>query len=247
MTDARVTDARVPDARVVRIERLDLAFAPRPWPFAQSRRAEIDANFARRKAERPAMWNGEVLVLYEHAVEGAVFRGSYLKTDYASFISWIDWGYPESGTRDSFSQGALRSADGAFLLGVMGAHTAQAGKIYFPAGTPDMSDVKGSAVDLTASVWREVEEETGLTAADLDAEPGWHTVFAGAQIAHLKIMQARDDAVTLRARILEFMSRQDPPELGDIRIVRSLADLDPKMLAFVPVFLRDQWAADSGR
>jgi 8-oxo-dGTP pyrophosphatase MutT (NUDIX family) len=235
------------DGRVVRIERLDMAFAPRPWPFAQSRRAEIDAHFAKRKAARPALWNGEVLVLYEHAVEGAVFRGSYLKTDYASFVSWIDWGVPEAGVRDCFSQGALRSADGAFLLGVMGQHTANAGKIYFPAGTPDPSDVKGSTVDLTASVWREVEEETGLTAADLDAEPGWYTVFAGSQIAHLKIMQAREDAVALRARILKFLTREDPPELSDIRIVRSLADLDPKMPPFVEGFLREQWPAGSDR
>jgi 8-oxo-dGTP pyrophosphatase MutT (NUDIX family) len=235
------------DTRVVRIERLDLTYAPRMWPFSQSRRAEIDANFARRTAARPAIWNGEVLVLYEHKVDGAVFRGSYLKTDYASFISWDDWGFPEAGTRDSCSQGALRSADGAFLLGVMGPHTAHAGKIYFPAGTPDLSDVKGSAVDLTASVWREVEEETGLTAADLDGESGWHTVFAGSQIAHMKIMRAREDAVTLRARILEFLAQQGQPELSDIRIVRSLADLDPKMLPFVTAFLRDQWLAGSGR
>ena len=174
-----------------------------------------------------------------------MFRGSYLKTNYASFMSWIDWGNPEAGVRDSFAQAALRTADGAFLLGVMGQHTAQAGKIYFPGGTPDPSDIKGSTVDLSASVWREVKEETGLTAADVDVEPGWHTVFAGPQIAHLKVMQAREDAVTLRARILEFMARQDPPELGDIRIVRSLADIDPKMLPYVPVFLRDQWPAST--
>jgi hypothetical protein len=235
------------DARVVRIERLDMAFVPRPWPFAQSRRAEIDAHFAKRQAARPSLWNGEVLMLYQHAVEGAVFRGSFLKTDYASFMSWIDWGFPDAGVYDSFSQGALRSADGAFLLGVMGPHTANAGKVYFPAGTPDPSDVKGSAVDLAASVWREVEEETGLTTADLDAEPGWHTVFAGPQIAHLKIMQAREDAITLRARILEFLARQDSPELSDIRIVRSLADLESTMLPFVVGFLREQWPAGSDR
>ncbi len=230
------------DVRVVRIERLDMAYAPRPWPFARSRRAEIDAHFARRKAERPALFNGQVLMLYEHAVDGAVFRGSYLQTDYASFISWIDWGNPEAGVRDCFSQGALRSADGAFLLGVMGPHTAQAGKIYFPAGTPDLSDVKGGSVDLTASVWREVEEETGLTPAQVEAEPCWHSVFAGAQIAHLKIMQAREDAVALRERIMTFIKRQDPPELADIRIVRGPADLDPMMLPFVVGFLREQWA-----
>ena len=235
------------DARVVRIERLDMAFAPRPWPFAQSRRAEIDAHFARRKAARPRIFNGEVLMLYEHAVDGAVFRGSFLKTDYASFISWIDWGHPETGVRDCFALGALRSADGAFLLGVMGPHTANAGNIYFPCGTPDPSDVKDSAVDLTANIWRELEEETGLTAADLGAQPGWFTVFTGPQIAHLKIMQAREDAVALRARILEFMARQDPPELSDIRIVRGPADLDPMMRPFVVKFLCEQWPADSAR
>lgn len=231
------------DVRAVQIERLDLKYAPRPWPFAQSRRAEIDAHFARRKAERPGIWNGQVLVLYEHAIDGAVFRGSYLKTDYASFLSWKDWGHPDAGVCDSFSQGALRSADGAFLLGVMGQHTANAGKIYFPSGTPDPSDLKGDTVDLTASVWREIEEETGLTAADVTAEPGWTTVFAGAQIAHLKIMQAREDAVTLRQRIVEFLAGQNPPELSDIRIVRGEADLDPKMLPFVVGFLREQWGS----
>jgi 8-oxo-dGTP pyrophosphatase MutT (NUDIX family) len=172
-----------------------------------------------------------------------VFRGSYLKTDYASFMSWKDWGHPETGVRDSFAQAALRSADGAFLLGVMGPHTANAGKIYFPGGTPDPGDIKGEAVDLAASVWREVAEETGLTAADLEAEPGWHSVFWGAHIAHLKIMQAKLNAVALRERIVGFLKRQDPPELADIRIVRSLADLEPAMLAFVGGFLRAQWPA----
>lgn len=229
------------DTRVARFERLDLIFAPRAWPFAQARRAEIDTHFARRKAERPALFNGRVLMLYEHAIDGVVFRGSYLETDYASFISWTDWGLPEAGVHDSFSQGALRSADGAFLLGVMGDHTANAGKIYFPSGTPDLSDIDGETVDLTASIWRELEEETGLTAADVAAEPGWHTVFAGPQIAHLKILQARQEAVALRARIMAFLKRQDQPELSDIRIVRSLADLEPAMLPFVGGFLRDQW------
>ena len=232
------------DVRVVRIERLDLAYAPRPWAFAQSRRAEIDAHFARRKAERPRLWNGQVLLLYEHAVEGAVFRGSYLETDYASFMSWSDWGHPDASMRDSCSQGALRSADGAYLVGVMGQHTANAGTISFPSGTTDPSDLNGDTVDLVASVWREIEEETGLTAADVEARPGWTTVFAGAQIAHLKVMQAREDAAPLRERIMAFLKRQDPPEFSDIRIVRGPADLDgERMPRFVVDYLGHTMAA----
>ena len=56
-------------------------------------------------------------------------------------IAWRDWGFPDRAVRNCFSAGAIRASDGAFVLGVMGAQTANAGKIYFPAGTPDPSDV----------------------------------------------------------------------------------------------------------
>ena len=53
---------------------------------------------------------------------------------------------------------ALRTRDGAFLLGEMGPHTMNAGKIYFAAGTPDRRDIFGEKVDLAASVAREMTE-----------------------------------------------------------------------------------------
>jgi hypothetical protein len=35
-----------PPPEVVHIDRLELAFAPKPWAFADKRRADIDAYFA---------------------------------------------------------------------------------------------------------------------------------------------------------------------------------------------------------
>jgi hypothetical protein len=229
--------------QVIAIERLELRFAPRPWPFAERRRAEIAAHFAERQRQKPALFNGTVLVLGEHAIAGAGFRGSCLPVDYASFLAWNDWGRPEEGVRDCFAQGALRSADGAFLIGVMGPHTANAGKIYFPSGTPDPSDVRGDTVDLDMSVWREVAEETGLTRSDLTCDTGWHTVLAGPQIAHIKIMQSRGSAQALRARIKGFLAQQSPPELSDIRVVRGPADIDLMMPPFVTAFFKAVWSA----
>ncbi len=84
---------------------------------------------------------------------------------------------------------ALRGSDGAFLLGEMAAHTASAGAIYFPAGTPDRQDVFGDVVDLEASVRRELLEETGLDAEEAEIAPGWIVVRARGRVACMKPMR----------------------------------------------------------
>lgn len=226
---------------IIPIERVELRFAPRPWPFADARRAEIDAHFAGLRRDKPAIWNGRVLLLHEFEISGDAFHGAYLETDFASFISWRDWGWPDGTVRNCFGQAALRGSDGAFLLGVMAGHTANAGKVYFPSGTPDPNDVVGTSVDLAGSVLRELCEETGLSAADVEAEPGWHAVLAGARIAMLKVLQARVPAAELRDTMLEHLAGERQPELADIRIARGPADLDPMMPEFIVAILNHFW------
>jgi 8-oxo-dGTP pyrophosphatase MutT (NUDIX family) len=226
---------------VVPVERLDLCFSPRPWRFAEERRVEIDAYFATLRRATPALWNGRVLLLADAAVGNAALGGAYFVTDFASFIAWRDWDFPDPSIRNCFSMGALRTADGAFLLGVMAERTANAGKIYFPSGTPDLNDVVGGRVDLERNVRRELAEETGLTGEDFAAEPGWCAVFAGARIAVIKVLQARKQAVELRRRILAHIRREREPELADIRVVRGPADFDPMMPPFIVAFLNHAW------
>jgi 8-oxo-dGTP pyrophosphatase MutT (NUDIX family) len=227
---------------IMPIERLELAFASRPWPFASERRADIDAHFAELQRSNPALWNGRVLMLHQHAIRAAVFHGSYLETDFASLLAWRHWNFPDAAIKNCFAMGALQGADGAFLLGVMAAHTSNPGMIYFPAGLPDSSDIDGARVDLARNVMREVREETGLVEADFEAEPGWTTVLAGPRIAHIKRLRARETATDLRARILANLAQEPQPELADIRIARGPADFDPMMPSFVTAFLRHVWS-----
>jgi hypothetical protein len=243
MTVAVAGQPAANEMAVLPIARLDLRYAPRPWPFADAHRAEVDRHFADLKREKPALWNGRVLLLHEHAIDGTVFRGAYLETDFASFIAWRDWDFPDRSIKNCFSLGALRGTDGGFLLGVMGTHTANAGKIYFPAGTPDPDDIAGEQVDLAGNIWRELAEETGLAPTDFHAEPGWFAVLAGARIALVKILQARQNSDALRARILAHLAREHEPELADIRIVHGAADLDPMMPSFIVAFLTHVWSA----
>ena len=227
---------------VVRIDRLELTVAPKPWAFAAERRTEIDAHFAKLQREKPALWNGRVLLLHEYSMADGVLRGAYLETDFASFAAWRHWGRPAAGVHDCFGAAAIVAADGAFLLGVMGPHTANSGRIYFPCGTPDPDDIVGSRVDLDFSVRRELKEETGLDIAEFTAESGWTTVFDLPLIAHIKVLRSGESAEALRARVLDHLARERQPELADIRIVRGPADSDPAMPRFVTAFLAQRFA-----
>jgi 8-oxo-dGTP pyrophosphatase MutT (NUDIX family) len=244
LTAARVaaTTRAVTDIPIIRIDRLALRFERAPWAFAAECRAEIDAHFETLRRAKPQLWNGRVLLLHAGEVAGGALTGAYLETDFASFIAWRDWGFPDKTIRNCFPMAALRAADGAFLLGVMAAHTASAGHVYFPAGTPDPNDIVGDTVDLEGGVMRELTEETGLTAADVTVEPGWTATPLGPRIALMKIMQSPEEAEPLRARILKFLGCQQRPELADIRIVRGAGDLDPAMPSYVAAYLRSRFA-----
>ena len=222
------------------IDRLDLSFAPKPWDFAVERRDEIDAFFAALRRDKPSIWNGRVLLLHHHAMKDGVLHGEYLETDYASFAAWRQWDRPAAKVHDCFSAAAILAADGAFLLGVMGPHTFNGGKIYFPCGTPDPKDIVGDKVDLELSVRRELHEETGLSAAEFASEPGWTMITDGPLIAQIKVLRSGEDSVALRKRVLLHLASEQQPELADIRIIRTHKDLDPAMPRFVTAFLESR-------
>ncbi len=138
--------------------------------------------------------------------------------------------------------GALRSADGAFIMGEMGQHTANAGRIYFPSGTPDLDDISNGAVDIEASVAREVEEETGLSPSDYRADAHWDCVFTGPAVAMIKTLHVDMPGEALRQRIEANLSRQSQPELAAIHLVRGAGDLTDAMPRFVTAFVESRFA-----
>ena len=142
---------------------------------------------------------------------------------------------------NGFGMGALHACDGAFLLGEMAGHTANAGRIYFPSGTPDLDDVRRDAVDIAGSVAREVEEETGLTPADYRAGAHWDCVVAGSAVAMIRILNVDLTGEALRARIEANLARQHQPELAAMHLVRATTDLTPAMPRFVTAFLEKQF------
>lgn len=225
-----------------RVAQLDLVRSDWRWPFAEQRRAEIDAYFAAKRAEKPAMFNGRVLLARKPLFSGNGLSGEYFETDFASFLAWRDWGFPDRDVLNGFGMGALRSSDGAFVLGEMGPHTANAGRIYFAAGTPDPNDLRGDMVDIAGSVLREVEEELGLTERDYRIADDWCCVVTDHSIAMMRVLTSDLPAEELREKLKANLATQAEPELSDIHLVRSPADFTPTMPIFVTAFLTAQFA-----
>jgi hypothetical protein len=226
-----------------RVAALDLRVRSTAWPFAQARRADIDAHFAEMQREKPKLWNGRVLLARNPVFTEGCLTATYFETDFASFLAWRDWGFPDSDIFNGFGMGALCSSDGAFLLGEMGQHTANAGRIYFPSGTPDLDDVRDGAVDIAGSVAREVGEETGLIEADYTASAHWDCVVSGAAIAMIRKLRVDMPGEALRARITASLARQHLPELSAIHLVRETRDFTAAMPRFVTAFIEREFSA----
>lgn len=226
-----------------RVTTLEFAVRPIVWPFAEERRAEIAAHFAELQRERPKIWNGRVLLGRDPVFTGGHFAATYFETDFASFLAWRDWGFPDPAVFNGFGMGALRGSDGAFVMGEMAQHTSTAGRIYFPSGTPDLDDVKDGMLDIPGSVVREIAEETGLTTADYVAEQDWHCVVSGPAIAMMQILNLDVPGEAARARIEANLAREAEPELSAIHLVRGMSDLTPSMPRFVTAFIAQQFAS----
>ena len=225
-----------------RVTTLDLGFARSPWPFANERCADIEAHFAVKKREKP-IWNGRILLGRDPEFSAGRFSARYFDADFASFLAWRDWGFPDASVFNGFGMGALRCSDGTFVLGEMAGHTANAGRIYFPSGTPDLGDLRGEAVDIAGSIAREVEEETGLKPAEYRACGHWDCVVSGAVIAMIRILDVDLTGEALAARIEANLARQCQPELSAIHLVRERRDLTMAMPRFVTAFIESEMAA----
>lgn len=229
--------------RIVPVRTLDFVLEPGGWPEVEPHRAEIDSHFSMRVAANPHLWNGAVLMLRHSRLDDGVLRGTFRRTDFASFLWWQARGWPNMGLRNAFALVALEGSDGGFVLGLMGPQTSAAGRIYFPGGTPDLSDITPDGhVDLAASSLRELEEETGLLPRDIAQDHGFMAVYDGPRLALLRQLVFPEPAAELARRIRGFLRQQALPEFSDVVVVHGEEDLLPMIVPFAADYIRARWA-----
>lgn len=238
-------DAKSGTKRIVELDRIDALIEPFDWAFARDHVREIEAYWERETSGKLGFYDGEVLIQHRGAVEGRVFQAGYSITRYKPFFAWQRMGHPGAQVRNGFAMAALRARDGAYLLGVMSAHTANAGRVYFAAGTPDRGDIVDGQVDLLGSVVRELSEETGLTVEDVAIGEGWTAVLGASNVAFMRPVMIDCPARDARQLILDRMKALPEQELSDIVVVGGPQDIDPvRMPAFQVAYL--EWVFRCG-
>lgn len=230
-----------PHAAVVRIERCDCRLAGHDWAFARKAAARIDRDWANAIARNPAYFDGIVLLTSSYRLdgtcprlsgtapgvcEGGILRMTLFETRFRNYLAWRHDGYADTGVIDGFGSAVVHAADGAILLVRQHAGNVNEGLHYFPSGFIDTRDVDASgAVDIAASVVREMAEEVGIGLDDVTRRPGFVLTRAG---PHLSIGVEFDSALPAEAlarRIRRYLEHTSDPEIADVAFVRSKADL----------------------
>lgn len=219
----------IPRGEIFPVSEVDVRLEPAPHPFERDNEAAIARNWQREIAENPALFNGTVVLLSALSYAGRRLIGRCHAITYATFLYWRRNRLTASGEH-SFAHAALVSSDGALIAVRMGAHTANAGRVYFAAGSFEPMDFRDGAVDLEFNMAREVSEETGIDLSDLPRDAGYHAYSSERGTVIFRRYRLAEDADTIAQRIREHVTTDPEPEIEGPVIIRSAADLPGELM-----------------
>ena len=218
------------DYELKSVSSVDLTLTEAPWPFAQKHSAEIECHWASCIEQNPKLFNGNILLMVSGGLVDGDFTAELVEVDYASFLTWRDWGWSDKSVHDCYGSAMVVSSDGAIILGRMGVHTLNAGLLYPPGGSLTCEDrFENGKVDLPGSIARELEEETGLLASNAESG-GFYMAASDQRIAIGQILRFPETATQLVEKIERFLASETEPELAGIVALRDPAGIDPSIM-----------------
>ncbi|MDP3526186.1 MAG: NUDIX hydrolase, partial [Hoeflea sp.] len=124
----------IPENQVFSLDAVRLSVDPAEHPWRLVDQAAIEAHWAREQVERPFLYNGTILLHRGLRLDEGVISGISHRAPYAAILHWVKT-QPQADVWHLFGSAVMLSADGAMMLIRMAARTANAGKVYAPAGT----------------------------------------------------------------------------------------------------------------
>ncbi|RKE84395.1 NUDIX hydrolase [Rhizobium sp. AG855] len=208
------------DGRVVPVRGLDLRVDDAPHPLELAHADAIAAHWRDEQAANPALYNGRLILQREMQVDNGFVRAVGHEASFACFLWWRKQ-TEQLGACHLFGYPVLVAGDGALVAIEMAPHTANAGQVYFAAGSLDPSDVIDGCCDLAGNMRREVLEETGLDLADAAADPVLYASYRPHKLTLLRVHRFAEPAESLVARIEHFARTVAEQEIARAVAIRS--------------------------
>lgn len=197
------------------------------WPLPEQLRAQVGPCWQRLQAANPHLWDGRIIgVSTPHIDADGMLCAEAREDAYSAFLTWREAGFPDIGMHNLFGSALIVSSDDALIYGVMGATTANAGRVYPPGGSLEPRDILADGgVDVAGCTDLELEEETGLPAGAA-RKGALVAVFDGPRISLSQFYHFDERSEQLVDRIRANLDQQDHRELADVVVVRSRADAE---------------------
>ncbi|MFE0015264.1 hypothetical protein ACFWXH_10490 [Mesorhizobium sp. NPDC059054] len=215
----------IPRGIIQPVASVDVRLDPRPHPFEIENVAVIEENWRQEHATNPRLYDGTLMLPSELKLNGeGELIGRCHAVRFATMLYWRkNKGSPD--IEHCFAQAALVARDGALVAVRMGPHTANAGRVYFAAGSFEPEDFVDGRADTVGNMHREVMEETGLDLTHTRREPSYHLHSINGSTMLFQRYYLEEDAETVAERIRAFVASETEPEIEGPVIIRSANDL----------------------
>lgn len=225
----------LPELHVISCDTVDVRLSKAAHPIESLYRSEIEVNWRQEFASNPKLFNGRVTLASKVSFEAGILTAETHEVDFSTFLYWrMNQSLLNAFHLFGF---AVPVASGGELIAVrMGEGTANAGRVYFAAGSIERQDFVNGKLDLPACSEREVEEETGLKLGHYRRDDKVNLVRAGSAILMFRRYFLEEAVDEIERRIHSHISTEANPEIDGIVVLRSAQSL-PKTLRHIPPLL----------
>lgn len=227
----------LPRGVVVPVDTVDVRLQPAMHPLAARHRAAIDEDWRQEKAANPALFDGEVILLSDLAFRDGELVGTCHATRFSTFLYWRK-NRETSAAEHVFAHAALVSSDNALVAIRMGSHTANAGRVYFAAGSFEPVDFRDGQVDIEANMRREVGEETGIDLDTATRVEGYHLFSEHGATVIFRRYHFDRTAADMAQAISDFVAHEAEPEIDGPVIIRGAYPMPEGIMPHMAAIVR---------
>jgi 8-oxo-dGTP pyrophosphatase MutT (NUDIX family) len=217
---------------ILPVDQVDVRLDPSPHPFERDNQRAIAENWQREIAAKPALFDGTVVLLSEFGYDGGRLFGRCHAVRYSTFMHWRK---DRVGTAaHAFAHPMLVTKDNALIAIRMGAHTVNAGRVYFAAGSFEPEDFPDGIVDPHGNMTREVLEETGLDISQARRGERHYALATERGTVIFRRYFLDENADEIAARIRDFVAGEAEPEIEEPIVIRNARDLPEGLMPHMP-------------